>query len=342
MAKRQEKENGLFDKLKNKLSWFFYNLTQPIYAKINKNKNQKKESTSGLRKKELIFYTVFMIFPIVQMLIFYVYVNANSFVMAFRKYDSVNSTYIWVGLDNLKDVFREIKAGGLLRTSITNSLLVYGLDLCMLPLQVFLPYYVYKKMPGAGFFKILLFLPSVLSTMVLGLLYISIMDLVIPELAFKHFGKTLPALLSGGTGTGKIIGAWSFSAIFGFANVLMYIGAMSRIPGGVVESAKLDGASPMQEFFKITLPLILPTIMVYVTTGIAGIFTNQINLFTFFGQTSSSQTVGYYIFVKTLTSSGYSAYPIVAATGLIFSCIATPIMLIVRKLVTKYDPEAEY
>ena len=57
MARNKEKENVLFDKLKNKLSWFFYNLTQPIYAKLNKNKKNKKESTSGLRKKELIFYT---------------------------------------------------------------------------------------------------------------------------------------------------------------------------------------------------------------------------------------------------------------------------------------------
>ena len=136
------------------------------------------------------------------------------------------------------------------------------------------------------------------------------MDLVIPEIAFKSFEKTLPALLSGGKGSGKIIGAWSFSAIFGFANVLMYIGAMSRIPGGVVESAKLDGASPMQEFFKITLPLILPTIMVYVTTGIAGIFTNQVNLYTFFGQASTTQTVGYYTFktYSLLTTSTIQRY----------------------------------
>lgn len=342
MSKKIEKESGLLDNLKNKLSWFFYSLTQPIYAKFNKNKKYKVENKSGLRRKELMFYAIFMLFPIIQFLIFYVYVNANSFVMAFRKYESTESSYVWVGLTNIKEVLLEIKGGAMLRSSITNSLLVYGLDLCMLPLQVFLPYYIYKKMPGAGFFKVMLFLPSVLSTMVLGLLYIGVMDLVIPELAEKYFEKMINPLLSGGTGKDIIVGAWSFSAIFGFASVLMYTGAMSRIPSGVVESAKLDGASPMQEFFKITLPLILPTVMVYVTTGIAAIFTNQVNLYTFFGQGARSQTVGYYIFINTLTSSGYQSYPRVAATGLIFSCIATPIMLLVRRLVAKISPEAEY
>ena len=342
MAKEKNKENGLFDKLKNRLSWFFYGLTQPIFEKINKNKPKEKESTSNVRKKELIFYAAFIAFPIVQFLIFYVYVNLNSFIMAFRKFDSVAGDYYWVGLTNIRDVIREIKLGGMLRGAIKNSLIVYGLDLLMLPLQVFLPYYIYKKMPGSGFFKVMLFLPSVLSTMVLGLLYISIMDQVIPGLIYKYFGKTIPPLLSGGTGDARIINVWSFSAIFGFASVLMYTGAMSRIPESVVEYAKLDGVSPTQEFVKITLPLILPTIMVYVTTGIAGIFTNQVNLYTFFNNASTVQTVGYYIFIKTLDSSGYQSYPMVAATGLIFSCVATPIMLIVRKLVMKYDPEAEY
>lgn len=342
MARNKEKENSFFDKLKNRLSWFFYGLTQPIFAKLNKNKKKKKESNSGLRRKELIFYTIFIAFPIIQFLVFYVYVNLNSFIMAFRKFDSVNGTYFWVGLDNLKDVIREIKLGGVLRSAIVNSLWVYGLDLCMLPLQVFLPYYIYKKMPAAGFFKVMLFLPSVLSSMVLGLLYISVMDKVIPDILLKQFGKETSPLLSGGTGNSRIVNVWSFSAIFGFANVLMYTGAMSRIPQSVTEYAKLDGVSPTQEFFKITLPLILPTIMVYITTGIAGIFTNQVNIYTFFNNASTVQTVGYYIFVKTLTSTGYQAYPYVAATGLIFSCIATPIMLIVRKLVMRYDPEAEY
>lgn len=306
-------------------------------------KTKKKEASfSGARRSELIFYTIFIAFPIIQFAIFYAYVNVNSFVMAFRKYDSVTSEYMWVGMDNLSDVFKEIASGGALRSAIYNSLIVYGLDLLMLPLQVFLPYYIYKKMPGAGFFKVMLFLPSILSTMVLGLLYISILDMVVPEIVGAHFGSNIPPVLSGGSGNSRLMGSWAFSAIFGFATVLMYTGAMERIPQSVVEYARIDGVNPFQEFFKITLPLILPTIMVYVTTGIAGIFTNQVNLYTFFMSGSSTQTVGYYIFVKTMTSTGYSAYPMVAATGLIFSCVATPIMLIVRKLVMRYDPEAEF
>ena len=305
-------------------------------------KKTQTNSFSGARKKELTFYYLLIAFPIIQFLVFYVYVNFNSFVMAFRKYDSIVGDYFWVGMTNIEDVFKEMGTGGVLQSAIFNSLTVYGLDLLMLPLQIFLPYYIYKKMPGAGFFKVMLFLPNILSSMVLGLLYIAVLDMVVPELAFKNFGLNMAPILSGGTSQSRLIGAWSFSAVFGFINVLMYTGAMERIPKSVVEYARIDGVTPLQEFFKITLPLILPTIMVYITTGIAGIFTNQVNLYTFFTTGSTTQTVGYYIFVKTLTSSGYQAYPMVAATGLIFSCVATPIMFIVRKLVMRYDPEAEY
>ena len=126
---------------------------------------------SAARKSEITFYTLMIALPILQFVIFYVVVNANSFLLAFEKYDSTLGKYVWVGMDNIVDQIKEFQSGGILYRAVFSSLRVYGLSLLMLPLEVLFPYYIYKKLPGASFFKVILFLPHILSSLVLTLLY---------------------------------------------------------------------------------------------------------------------------------------------------------------------------
>ena len=62
----------------------------------------------------------------------------------------------------------------------------------------------------------------------------------------------------------------------------MYSNAMSGIPQEIVESAHLDGATGINEFWKITLPMVYPTLSTFLITGVAGLFTNQINLYSLY------------------------------------------------------------
>ena len=64
-------------------------------------------------------------------------------------------------------------------------------------------------------------------------------------------------------------------------------------------------------------------------------FTNQLNLFTFYGAGSMNvRTVGYWMFVNT-ASGTMSGYPLVAAIGLFFSLIITPLVFILRRFSNK-------
>ncbi len=332
---KNEDKEGFFGRIKRKISDFFYNLTQPMYAKLYARRKETMRAGKK-RRNDAIFYTTLMAFPMIQFIIFYVVVNSNSFLMAFQKYDNTLGRYYFVGFDNIMDQINEFMAGGILRRAVENSLKAYGLSLLLLPFSVLFPYYIYKQLPMGSFFKVILFLPHILSTLVLSLLYQFFVNSVLPTALFG-WGIKIPPLMSGAN---AFMTAWTFTALFGFTNVLMYHGAMTSISKSVVEYARLDGCSLLQEFRYITLPMIMPTIVVYVISGISGIFSNQLNLHAYFnGDISHTVTVGYLIFARS-TGTGLAAYPVPAATGLLCTVIVTPIVVILRKVAKKYTSVA--
>ena len=126
------------------------------------------------------------------------------------------------------------------------------------------------------------------------------------------------------------------------SQLLMYEGAMEDIPTSVVEAAKLDGATPMQEFFHITLPMIWPTLVTFLTVSVAGFFTNQMNLYSFYGDyaPNAMTNFGYFMFRETY-AVGASRYPYVASLGLFMTLIAAPLTFGVKFLLEKFGPKTE-
>ena len=168
-----------------------------------------------------------------------------------------------------------------------------------------------------------------------------IVDQVIPELALTWFGVKIEVLLS--NLDSAFWTAWFFGVLEGIGgSILMYTSAMMRIPETLVEYAKLEGCTPMQEFTKITFPLILPTFAVYLVLGFTSIFTANLHLYTFFGEGSKIQTIGYYTYVMTLTSDGYTDYPKASAIGMFFTIIIAPLTLIFRQILNKLTPDVQY
>lgn len=306
-------------------------------------KREKKQSLSLARKKETLFYTLLLIVPMAQFLVYYVYVNLNSFLLAFQRYDELTGSYVWAGWKNFENMFIQLSMeGGILRESVFTSVKAYFLGLLTLPFNLLFPFYIYKKMPYSGFFKVVLYLPSILSTMVLGLLYQYFVDIVIPEIALSEFNATINPFLKN-TDT-RFWAAWLYGVLMSFgSNILVYCSAMSRIPESLSEYAKLEGCGTLREFFSITFPLIFPTFATFFITGIAAFFTNQLNLFTFFDRNSTStSTVGYYVYCLVVDTSAYANYPMASAIGLFFTAIIAPVTLFVRWVMNRLDPSAQY
>ena len=127
-------------------------------------------------------------------------------------------------------------------------------------------------------------------------------------------------------------------------SVLLYSNKMASISPEMTEAAELDGANAIQEFFRIVLPQVFTTLSVFLITGIAGIFTNEINNFSFFNYywKPDTATLGFLMYFRTQKAkSDMSQYPPLAALGLMMSAVAIPLTFLVRKLLMKYGPSED-
>ncbi|MBQ8685196.1 MAG: sugar ABC transporter permease [Clostridia bacterium] len=301
----------------------------------------KTRKMAQSRRAELIFYVTMIALPIMQFCIMYLGVNFNSVLLAFRKYDYQTGDYLWTGFTNFRTLFIDMKTS--LRPAFLNSLKFYLCSLCMMPVSIIISNYLYKKKMGSGVFKVILFLPSIISGIVMTLTFQYFVEQVVPEvLGLVGVEIELGLLSNPDTAFSMLI---VFSVWTGFGGgMLLYTGAMARIPIECVEAAQLDGITPLKELLYITLPLIYPTVSIFIITGIAGFFTNSGALYTFFGPRADASlwTYGYYFFTVTVNGAGAADYPYAAAGGLLFTLIAAPITLLVRWALEKYGPTTEY
>lgn len=127
-------------------------------------------------------------------------------------------------------------------------------------------------------------------------------------------------------------------------SVLLYSNKMSAIPTEMLEAAKLDGAKGFKEFWHIVLPQAFPTVSVFLVAGFAGIFTNQIGLYSIFSQeltgitVSSIQTLGYYLFIRGSDYTNMAEFPKLVAIGLVVTAVSVPLTLIFRWALNRFGP----
>ena len=123
--------------------------------------------------------------------------------------------------------------------------------------------------------------------------------------------------------------------------MLLFGGALARIPMELIESARLDGINTPKEFIYIIFPLVwgtMSTILILVMTQIFAM-NGAILLFDPSG-TFKTSTIGFWIFNK-VRLGGAAAYNEVAAAGLLFTVVGVPVIMFLKWLVEKI-PTAEY
>ncbi len=204
----------------------------------------------------LLLYAVVVLWPTLQSLQF-----------SFYKWDGV-STAAWVGLDNYIRFFTD----PVLRATLGN-VLVLLIFFSLLPIALGLlsaALLTTSKRPGMAVFRWIFFLPQVLTSVVIALLF---KRMYAPE------GPINEALRSVGLGflTKNWLGdfTWALPAVgligtwvtFGFCMVL-FIAGTSSISTDLYEAARMDGAGPIREFFTVTLPGLRGQIAVALTLTI--------------------------------------------------------------------------
>lgn len=304
---------------------------------------EKKASVLKGSQKDLLFYIALMAWPVLQFIVCYIWVNVSSFVMAFQEINVATGVTTWT-FQNFGNIIAEISWANFW-TMTWNSVLSWALLLVIsIPLGLLFSYYIYKKMPGSIFFRAVLFLPSIVSSIVMVTMFRYFVSSAMPSFFEDLFHVEIPNVLDPATG----YAFWTvmfYTIWVGFGtSVLMYSNGMSGIDPELADAAHIDGATGIREFWYVTLPLVFPTLSVFLITSVANIFINQINLYSFYGGAahSSIQTFGYYLYMAVKRADGdYGTYPRLAAFGLMLTAVAIPLTLFVRWLLEKFGPSED-
>lgn len=307
---------------------------------LNKSKNKVRRTGNKW------VYALLMAFPVLHFCVFYVYVNANSIAMAFQNVDPVTGE-ITLTFANFADQFKFLTTGPALNM-LRVSLLGYVIHLVVgLTTGLMFAYYVYKKRTMSSMFRVLMFLPSIIPAIVLVTIYRYFADNAFPEIIAGLFNltETPQGLFSNNETRLAVIIFYDIFVSFG-TSVLVYTNKMDSIEPSLIEAAKIDGATQFQEFWHIVLPMTFSTISVFLVTGVASIFMNQMFLFSFYGWAPPADldTFGYYFFRKTSEATTYNdkqSLCSLSALGLIFSAIAIPLTFGVRYLLHRYGPKED-
>ena len=286
---------------------------------------------------QLVFYVSMMIVPILMFIVLNIVINVEYVLLAFREYNPLDNTYSLVWFKNIGRVIKEfLLEESVLRTSFFNSIVLWAWRTFLgMPLAILFSFYVARKKSFSGFYYTVLFLPTIISSMVMIFLYSYFMDSVVPTVAQSLFSREINPPI------GNVNSQWSavilYNIVFSFGSyVLIFIGSITGISEEIIESAQLDGVTPLKELVYIVIPLIFPTISTFIVVRIAGMFADTAGLYSFFMEGSQHQTIGYYLYKDIMSGRATRGdYPYYSAIGLLFSAVIIPITLVVRKLLEK-------
>ena len=303
---------------------------------------EKKVRSVGfkqIRMRRRVFIIGMLSIAVLNFLVFWLYVNFNSILMAFQS--QTKGGLVWT-LDNFTRFFKEVKISDFqLGLAVKNSVLLYvSGTFFTLPLSLLFAYYLYKKVALSGFFRVVFFLPSIISAAVLVTLFKYV---VMPS---GPLNELLSIILGKDVAIEWVVDEKysMFTILFycvwtGFGgNIVLLTGAIYRIPEDVMEYGKLDGIGMTRELFSVIIPLIWPTLSTLIICSTAGLFTATGPVLLFTEGQFKTMTLGYFIFDK--VQAGQYYYP--SAIGLIFTFIGVPLPLLVKRVCDKTFEDVAY
>lgn len=194
----------------------------------------------------MVGFVVFYVFPIVAT----IYFSFNEWTLA--------EPPIWVGLDNYARMFTR---DPLFVSSLkaTTSFVVISLPL-KLVLGLMLALLLNLKIPGMNAFRTIFFIPAVISGVAVSLMWIWFLnpDTGVVNTLLSYFGIRGPLWfwdLHWALPSVAIMSIWKVGGA-----AIIYLAGLQNIPAHLYEAAKIDGAGKWKSFWRITLPLLTPTL----------------------------------------------------------------------------------
>ena len=200
----------------------------------------------------VILFTIFMVIP-----------TFNVFRLSLYQRSTFNPNEVFIGLKN----FRMLLKDATFIRSMQNMLLLIVMVtvFTMATALIFAGILTREKLKGQDFFRIVFYIPNILSVVVISGIFSAIYDIDrgLLNSILNLFGKNGILWKGEEHVVTSIIIAMVWQAIGYY--MVMYMASMSAVPGSLYESAGLDGASRLTQFTQITIPLIWTNIRTTLT-----------------------------------------------------------------------------
>lgn len=295
--------------------------------------------------KLLYKYRMFllMLAPAVIYTLVFSYYPMTGVVMAFKKYNYTGGIWgsPWNGFENFKFFFKSGQAWQVTRNTVLYNLAFIVVNLVFqVAVAVLLTEIKSKKFRKVS--QSVMFLPHFISWVIVGVMVFNIFSSdygLLNRLIVKLGGEKIPFYI-----TPKI---WPFILIIfnmwksvGYGSV-MYLAAIMRIDTSIYEAAIIDGANVFQRIFKVTIPMIKPTMIVLLLLNLGGVFKGNFDMFynlvgtngLLYGYTDVIDTLSF----RALISS--NDFGMAAAIGLFQSVLCLITILLANTAVRKYNQD---
>lgn len=275
---------------------------------------------------------------IIHLLLFWLGVQIESIQMAFT--DVTTGEF---SLKNFVWAFKSLFDSGdsELPGYFRNTCIYFGLAIVRMPITMFFAYLIFRKCIGHAFSRVALYLPASICGTLIALVYIKIMESEGPVVqliqTLRHSDEPIYFMVQNG-----LLFVLLFDLLIGVGgNLILWLGTMSRIPMGLIESGKLEGITPFQEFKHVVLPLVWPTFVTMITLQVVGFFGSSGSVLILTDGKFNTASLSFWMY-RVVQTSSVTEYNMVSALGLILTIFTVPLLLITRWFGNRYGEEVEY
>lgn len=296
----------------------------------------KNTKMSKASKIEAIWGWAFILPTMLGLLILNYIPAINTVYQSLCKTGDFGKGNIFVGLENYKRAFSNAQMWQSLWNTVKYAIIEvpFGTAIALI-LAVLL---CDKKIKGKSLFRTVFFLPMVCAPAAVAMVWKWLYNQqfgLINNLTHKNIAWISDPKIA--WISIAVIGVWS---IIGY-NMVLFIGGLQEIPPDYYEAAELDGASKLQQFFHITVPMLSPTTFFIVQTRIIGALTLFDLMFMVMDKTNaalgSTQSIVYLFYTESFTNGNKGYGAAIAMILVVFIMLITVVLQKIEKKVVFYN-----
>ncbi|MFZ4451493.1 carbohydrate ABC transporter permease [Salibacterium aidingense] len=300
---------------------------------INEPSQQLNTSAGTYRKKEkrkkFLVILGFMAPALIIYGLYVVYAIGMTFYYSMFDWSGIDANFDFIGIQNYITLFQDLTFWQSLKN---NTLLIAASLFTQIPLGLIMALLLFSPVKGMRLFRTVYFMPFLMSTVAIGILFIYIYDANFGLVNQLLGAVGLDSLQRGWLGNEDtaiwaviVTICWQFAPFY----MILFRAAIVGIPEELYEAADIDGATGWKRFSNITFPLLKPIIVTSAILSIIGAlkYFDLIYIMTGGGPNNATDLMATYMYDQTFTNFNMGYGSTVSSMMFIIAFIVTVIII---------------